>query len=191
MSVLLTSFHLYFIIKIENRQAKFENEKGGSAMTCPICTHPHRREIEDDLMCRQWGTSGVTLESIAEKFGVEARDLQVHALMHLPVQQLSNESMSIAQKVNVAEADVLRKTIYNYYITLQNLGMRINADIADRESSMRSINKGVVDLYLGAGAEIRNATDSLVKMNQAVNGENNSGMEAFAGLVAAIRGDKQ
>ena len=55
---------------------------------------------------------------------------------------------------------------------------------------MRSINKSVVDLYLGAGAEIRNATDCLVKMNQAINGEDSSGLSALAGLVNAIRGDK-
>ena len=159
-------------------------------MTCVVCQHVDRVAIENELLCRQWGASGFTLESIAEKYGVPVRDLQVHALMHLPVQQVSGESASIAQKINMVEADALRQTISNYYITLQNLSTRINKEIADENSTLRSINKSVVDLYLGAGAEIRNATDCLVKMNQAINGEDSSGLSALAGLVNVIRGDK-
>lgn len=159
-------------------------------MTCVICTHPQRAEIENELLCRQWGASEVTLESISDKYGVPMRDLQVHALMHVPVQQVSGEASSIAQKINLVEADALRNTISNYYVTLTNLGRRINKMIADDDDSLRGLNKSVIDLYLGTGAEIRNATDCLVKMNQAINGEDSSGLSALASLVNTIRGDR-
>lgn len=155
-------------------------------MTCVICQHEHRAEIESALLCRQWGAEGVTLESISEEFSVPVRDLQVHALMHLPVQQVAGESASLAQKMQLVEADALRNTISNYYITLVSVGQKINEAVAHGE--MRLITKPLVDLYLGTGSEIRNATECLVKMNQAVNGESDSGLAALAALVTSIRG---
>lgn len=157
-------------------------------MTCTICNHPKRTEIENALLCRQWGAEGFTLESISDEFSVPIRELQVHALMHLPVQTVQGDTSSLAQKINMSEAEMLRQTASNYYGTLQNIGLKINKLLAGDDADMRCINKALVDLYLGAGAEIRNATDCLVKMNQAINGEDNSGLSALAALVQTIRG---
>lgn len=157
-------------------------------MTCVVCQHDQRADIENELLCRQWGAEGFTLESIAEKYKVPERDLQVHALMHLPVQVVRGEAESIAQKINMTEAEVLRQTASNYYITLQQIGAKINKMLASGDSELRGITKPLVDLYLGAGAEIRNSTDCLVKMNQAINGENNSGLNALAALVTTLKG---
>lgn len=159
-------------------------------MTCTICNHPKRTEIESALLCRQWGAEGFTLDSIAKEFSVPIRELQVHALMHLPVQTVQGDTSSLAQKINMSEAELLRQTASNYYVTLQNIGLKINKLLTGEDSDLRVINKPLVDLYLGAGAEIRNSTDCLVKMNQAINGEDNSGLSALAALVTTLRGSE-
>lgn len=158
-------------------------------MTCTICNHPQVNEINNELLCRKWGAEGYSLEEIAHRYGVKVRDLQIHALMHVPVEQCSADAQSIAQKINMSEADILRQTSNNYYITLCTIGDKINQMLRTDES-LRGITKPLVDLYLGAGAEIRNATECLVKMNQAINGENNSGLTALASLVNTIRGSE-
>ena len=159
-------------------------------MTCTICNHKDRTSIENELLCRQWGAEDFTLESIADKFSVPIRDLQVHALMHIPVQTITGDTTSIAQKINMAEADILRQTAANYFITLQNLGMKLNKlMVEDEGAGLVRISKPIVDLYLGAGSEIRNSVDSIVKMNQAINGEDHSGLNAIASLVTTLRGN--
>lgn len=157
-------------------------------MTCIVCQHEQRADIENELLCRQWGAEGFTLESIAEKYKIPVRDLQIHALMHLPVQVVKGETESLAKKINMSEAELLRQTASAYYITLQQISAKINKMLSSDDSELRGITKPLVDLYLGAGAEIRNSTDCLVKMNQAINGENNSGLNALAALVTTLKG---
>lgn len=161
-------------------------------MNCVICQHERRSEIENELLCRQWGVDGYSLDAISEKYSVPVRDLQVHALMHIPVQQVTGDASSITQKIGMAEADMLRQTASTYYTTLQGLSERINrAVLSEDDAGLRIINKPLVDLYLGTGSELRATVDSLVKMNQAVNGEDNSGLSALAALVNTVRGSKE
>ena len=49
-------------------------------MTCSICNHPKRAEIEKACLLRNFGDTEVSLKDIAKEFDVDLKDLQVHVL---------------------------------------------------------------------------------------------------------------
>lgn len=164
-------------------------------MNCVICNHPERHQIEQALLCRSLGDSSITIESIAADFGVEERDLQVHALMHTYLPDVSEsdsgEPSTLTAAIKFKEAEILQATSQEYYATLKNVGTKINTLIAqhsDENPTLNRLSKATVDLYLGLGSEIRSTMDTLIKMNTAVNGEADKGLDAIASLVNAIRG---
>lgn len=168
-------------------------------MVCNICNHPQRTAIENALLCRSLGDADLTIESIAKEFNVSSRDLQVHALMHIPVSDMSGmpddtdmDNISITSKLKLREASVLEQTMNEYYATLKNLGAKINRQVLSEDfSASRGFAKGVVELYISCGLNIRETANTLVKMNTAVNGEGGSGADALGALVDAIRGSKK
>lgn len=161
-------------------------------MACVICTHEKRADIEHELLCRSMGDLSVTLESVAKKYKVKAIDLQVHSLMHqtLPTEEdKDGVPTTLVAAVKFKEAEYIRQAITEYQNTLNLLGVKIREIIrshTDDNPTLHKLSRPTVDLYLGLGSEIRGAVDTLVKMNNLINGEDNSGMKGLVDLVTAI-----
>lgn len=165
-------------------------------MTCSICNHPKRAEIEQACLLRSFDDAGVTLRDIANKYNVDLKDLQVHVLMHIPLVSGATEVVqateSIAGRIKMREADILRQVMEDSLVTFRNLGSKINTIVSSHTSenpTLSQINKAVTDLYLGTSQSIRDTAEKLVRMDLAVNGEKDEGLTQIANLVNAIRGD--
>lgn len=165
-------------------------------MTCSICSHPKRKEIEQACLLRNFGDNEVTLKDIARDFDVNVKDLQVHVLMHIPLQQenaeTTEQNLSIAGEIKRREADILRQVMEDSYVTFKNVGDKINAIVAQHKTdapTLVQLTKSVVDLYLGTSQSIRDTADKLMKMNLMVNGEKDEGLSSLANLVNVLRGD--
>lgn len=164
-------------------------------MTCSICNHPKRAEIEKACLLRNFGDTEVTLKDIAKEFGVDHRDLQVHVLMHQALGE-ENESdaekvTSIADKIKMREADILQQVMEESLTTFKNLSAKINRIVSVHtieNPTMQQITKSMTDLYLGTSQSIRDTADKLCKMNLMLNGEDDKGLQQIATLVEAIHG---
>jgi len=157
-------------------------------MQCIICNHEKVAEIEEALLCRNWGDSKITLESIAEEYHVDVRSLQVHSVMHLPVQNVTGGTESITEKIKLNEAEILRQVASEYFITLRNVGQKVNNIVNSNDPSMSvQLKTPLVELYLGCGSKIRESVEGLIKLNQSANGEANTGLNALAQLVSNFR----
>lgn len=162
-------------------------------MPCVICSHPERKAIEEYLIASDYGSNNMSMKEIADKFKVNVQDLQVHALMHTPIAQLEGDAVgdSIAANVKKREANLLSSMADEYYITLKAVGRNIRSTIEnDDDGGAKLVTKQMVDLYIGAGNNLRQTMESLVTMNQKINGEQDSGMQALADVVAAIRNSR-
>ena len=53
--------------------------------SCPVCRHPERAEIERMVLSMSASNPGLTLEAIADAFGLSVKELKVHTLMHTPL----------------------------------------------------------------------------------------------------------
>ena len=53
--------------------------------SCPICRHPERAEIERMVLSMSASNPSLTLDAIADAFGISVRELRVHTLMHTPL----------------------------------------------------------------------------------------------------------
>jgi hypothetical protein len=163
-------------------------------MHCVVCNHEKRGEIENALLCRSWGDGSVTLEQISDEFGINKRDLLVHSTMHIPAAQNleGSEWKSISEKIKYNEAEILRQASTEAFVTMRALGIKINRTINKTEdlSGALTIPQGLISLYLGCASTIRDNTKALVDMNQALNGENNGGLNALAALVQSINAQK-
>ena len=164
-------------------------------MTCNICNHPQRDKIEKACLLRNFGDCEVTLKDIAEEFAVDLKDLQVHVLMHIPLEDVNNASIknteSIAGKIKMREADILKQVMEESFVTFKNLGDKINSIISQHRvdnPTFIQITKSVTDLYLGTSQSIRDTAEKLMKMNLLINGEQNAGVQQIAALVSAIHG---
>lgn len=164
-------------------------------MTCSICNHPRRVEIEKACLLRNFGDTEVTLRDIAKEFDLDLKDLQVHVLMHIPLEDTNTESMentqSIAGKIKMREADILRNVMEESYVTFKNIGSKINTIVAQHSvdtPTLVQITKPLADLYLGTSQSIRDTADKLMKMDLMVNGEKDAGLSSVAALVTAIHG---
>lgn len=164
-------------------------------MTCSICNHPKRKEIEQACLLRNFGDTEVTLRDIAEEFDVGLKDLQVHVLMHIPLEESNSASLeataSIANKIKVREAEILRNVMEESYVTFKNIGTKINSIVAQHtcdNPTLPQITKPLADLYLGTSQSIRDTADKLMKMDVMVNGEKDKGLSSIAALVEVIHG---
>lgn len=164
-------------------------------MTCSICNHPKRAEIEKACLLRNFGDAEVTLRDIAKEYDVDLKDLQVHVLMHIPLDAVNSEAVnsteSIAGKIKMREADILRSMMEDSYATFKNMGDKINQIVSAHtldNPTLAQIPKSVADLYLGTSQAIRDTAEKLMKMNLLINGENDKGLAQVAALVQAIHG---
>jgi hypothetical protein len=158
-------------------------------MACKICSHEKRAEIEEKLLVRSLGELPLTISDVAREFGVSEMDLQIHSMMHNTTKG-PDAAESLVAAVKSKEAEYLRASIIDYQRTQMEIGayIRAAAKPENGESKLYKLNKAAVDLYVGIGGEIRSAVDSLVRMNTAINGGDNGGVQALAELAKAIRG---
>lgn len=164
-------------------------------MTCSICNHPKRAEIERACLLRNFGDTEVTLKDIAKEFDLDLKDLQVHVLMHIPLEDVNNENMekveSIASKIKNREAEILHNLMENEYVTFKNISGKINQIVSQHTvdaPTMTQITKAVADLYLGTSQSIRDTAEKLMKMDLMMNGDADKGLSQIASLVTAIHG---
>ena len=164
-------------------------------MTCSICNHPKREEIEKACLLRSFGDTEVSLADIAKEFGVSLRDLQVHVLMHTTIEESTAEESdkvnSIASKIKLREANILRQVMEDSYVTFKNIGDKINSIVSMHtvnEPTIVQITKPLADLYLGTSQSIRDTAEKLMKMDLMVNGEEDKGLASLANLVNVIHG---
>lgn len=165
-------------------------------MHCEICNHAKRAEIEKACLLRTFGDNQISIADIAKEYGVDAKELQVHALMHIPLEEGNEETVqatqSIAGKIKMREADILRQVMEEQFVTFRSLGAKINSIVAHHtteEPTLGQISKSVTDLYLGTSQSIRDTAEKLIRMDLAVNGEKDEGMQQLANLVNVIRGN--
>lgn len=168
------------------------------AVFCKICNSSNQQTIEAALL------AGTPIDEVAKSFEVPLNDLKIHAVMHLSAFKSKasadgsessvepEESLSIAQKLKLQEAVTLRNTYNEYYSTLKKLGAHINRQITESDKSGmvlgRLLEKSTIDLYLGAGVQIRETIKSLAEIDSIVNGKEDSSAGSIAALVSAIRG---
>lgn len=160
-------------------------------MACSICDHPRRAEIEKCLLLNDYGNAGRSLSDIAKEFKVSVQDLQVHAFMHTSMEQLERAEVgeSIASSVKKREANLLSAVADEYYVTLKATGKQIRTLMNDEANGgARTVTKPLVELYLGTGNNLRQTLESIVEMNQVLNGDQDPGIQALANIVTAIRG---
>lgn len=164
-------------------------------MTCKICNHKKRAEIERACLLRSYGDTEVTLRDIAEQYNVDLKELQVHVLMHIPLQEsnakTTEATVSIAGEIKRREADILRQVMEDSYVTFKNLSDKVNSIVAQHATdtpTLQQLTKPTVDLYLGASQSIRDTADKLMKMNLLVNGEKDEGLSSLANLVSVLKG---
>lgn len=208
--------------------------------SCPICRHPERAEIERMVLSMSASNPGLTLDAIADAFGISIRELRVHTLMHTPLAldfsaeaetaliadfqsragQPSAEATSpqgavsvsqnsstaqgatsgritprqrLADRVDIREGDMLLAAANEMLTTLTTLGRRIKSYAGDgSEGSDQRLaafcNTSLVNLYIGASAELRKSIQAINELNTSLNGAADSGSEGLKALAAALSG---
>ena len=181
---------------------------------CKICSRPDRADIENAILNISV-ESGLTVESIAERYQIELQELRTHALFHTPlvapcdIVVPNNEPglspaaeakvpASLARKMKLREADMLVAVNNEYMVTLKAMGRRINRlanvseiDAEDAEKRVelsKLLTKPMVDLYVGLGGEIRQNVKALAEVDRMLNGPQETGNNGLMALAEAIRG---
>lgn len=203
---------------------------------CDVCSHPERAEIERLILSVSPNNPRLTLETIADAYGISAEKLRVHALMHSPlaldfsqesedalVEQFRNkcglggastpdsgessDSQNSTQnskrgwmtdKLNLREGDMLLAAANEYLTTLTAIGRRLKRYAGDGSdgSDARLSNMcttPIVNLYIGAGSEMRKTIAEINSMNTAVNGSHDSaaaGLQALASALSSSNSEK-
>lgn len=142
--------------------------------SCPICNHPDRHMIEQDLF------DGVSLEDIIINYGKETAhsftkdQLRIHSVCHIKMPSTGTED-SLANKLSLKETDMLVVACNEYMATLQRLGKVINGkldQIERGEAETRSeFTKPMVDLYLGTGTQIRDTVKAMSETYATMHGD--------------------
>lgn len=158
-------------------------------MKCKICDHENREQIDRAVMEMTPGEYDVQLKQIAKKFQVPLSDLKVHVMSCKPICLEGEPKESMAKQIRFQEADMLGNVMCEYYSTLTLIGGRIRqmAEKSEDSSFARVLTKPVVDLYLGAGNEIRKVAESLSDINTEVNGPKTDAASGLVALADAIK----
>lgn len=161
---------------------------------CAVCESEHRHQIEMDLL------NGEALENILVKYKnvipkLTMDQLKIHAVCHIQMPQ-SSSGESIATKLAFSEAQVLTTSCNEYMATLQRLGQVIDKQLSVVENGegtiQQALSKSLVDLYIGAGTQIRETvkllTDAYADMNaDDSNKKNKSGLTMLSSALERSR----
>lgn len=122
---------------------------------CRVCQHSQRADIENMLLELTDKEKGITVESIAEEYGISTNELKLHALYHTPLVRPEDVEVieatqpsefdkfepgvlvtdvpstqptrdSLVRRAKLREMDMLEAVSREYLVTLKAMGRRIN-----------------------------------------------------------------
>lgn len=99
----------------------------------------------------------------------------------------------ITDKVNMHEGDMLLAAANEYLTTITTIGRRIKRYASDGSDGgdqrlVAMCSTPLVNLYVGAGAEMRKAIQELRELNRELNGSHDSAAAGLQALAAALSG---
>lgn len=171
---------------------------------CKICDRPDRMDIESAVI-RMTEDHSCTIEEIADRYGCDVNELKSHALFHTPLVRSSDLEYnepdacrdSLTRQMKLREADLLSEVAQEYLLTMKTMGRRINRmaqvvsiDQEDQDKQIqlaKLLTKPMVELYLGAGGEVRQTVKTMAEINRLLNGDSDSTSSGLVALASAIR----
>lgn len=164
---------------------------------CPICKHPNRDEIEAVLYRVTPKNSDEILQKLADTYDIDVEAFETHAMFHAALDlSPAGEETSIVRQLKLREIDLLAQCAKDYADTMTLVGSRIRTkarneaskDCMDDVRFERSMTKGLVELYLGCGDNVRKTIKDISEINQTLNGPKDEGLSGLGALAAAISG---
>lgn len=162
---------------------------------CPICNHAERDEIEAVLYRVTPKNSEEILQKLADTYDIDIEAFESHAMFHAALDlSPTGEETSIVRQLKLRETDMLAQCAKDYADTMTLVGSRIRAKArneADKDGLddirfERSMTKGLVELYLGCGDNVRKTIKDISEINQILNGPKEDGLSGLGALAAAI-----
>lgn len=159
---------------------------------CTICDSPQRENIERALLKvvdEPNDSKGITLERIAQEFGVTVEDLQRHAMFHSAL----GAADSLVRQIHMREADMLAEVVMDQVKMVKDIGARLRDSMNDTDGEVafeRRATKPVVDLYVGAGDSVRKGVAAIADINQLLNGPKDDGLSGLAALAKVLHGSQ-
>lgn len=153
--------------------------------------HPKIKEIDERIL--NMDVRKETLESIAEEFKVDPIELTQHAVLDISA---TPPQESLARQLKIKEADALATLQEEYLCTVRETGDFIRSTIqdavnagepAEKVAVSRLVTKPLVELYVGAGAEVRNNAKTLAELKTILQGGEGGPLSGLAALAAAIQ----
>lgn len=176
-------------------EPKFTSKKN-----CKVCNHPDRDAIEAVLYRVTPKNSDEVLEKLSEAYDIDVEEFQRHAMFHACMDLTAqSEETSLVRQIKLRETDLLAQCAKDYADTLALVGTRIRtkarneSDVDGMEDTRfeRSMTKGLVELYLGCGDNVRKTIKDITEINQILNGPKDDGLSGLGALAAAIAGSRQ
>ena len=170
-----------------------------SSEKCTVCKHANRDEIEAVLYRMTPKNADDLLMQLSEAYDIDIEELERHAMFHACMDlSPQGEETSIVRQIKLRETDLLAQCAKDYADTLALVGARIrkkarnesDADGLDDTRFERSMTKGLVELYLGCGDNVRKTVKDITEINQILNGPKDDGLSGLGALAAAIAGSK-
>lgn len=162
---------------------------------CPICKHNNREEIEAVLYRVTPENADEVLQQLADTYDIDVEAFETHAMFHASLDLTpAGEETSIVRQLKLREVDMLAQCAKDYADTLAIVGARIRkkaynestADGLDDTRFERSMTKGLVELYLGCGDNVRKTVKDITDINQTLNGPKDEGLSGLGALAKAI-----
>lgn len=169
--------------------------KFSSSKTCKVCKHAHRDEIEAVLYRMTPKNADDLLMQLSDAYDIDIEEIQRHAMFHACMDlSPQGEETSLVRQIKLRETDLLAQCAKDYADTLALVGNRIRtkarneSDVDGMEDTRfeRSMTKGLVELYLGCGDNVRKTIKDITDINQILNGPKDDGLSGLGALAAAI-----
>ena len=176
-------------------EPKFATDK-----KCRVCTHPNRDAIEAVLYRMTPKNANELLQQLSDTYDIDIAEFQRHAMFHACMDLTpQGEETSLVRQIKLRETDILAQCAKDYADTLSLVGARIRtrarneSDVDGMEDTKfeRSMTKGLVELYLGCGDNVRKTIKDITDINQILNGPKDDGLSGLGALAAAIASSRQ
>ena len=144
---------------------------------CSVCAHTDCLKMEQVAM-----QNPMSYSSVAKEYGVSIDDLKLHMILHT-----GEEMPSLVRDLKLKEADILHAVANDYLVTINHVGSRIVQYLDDPDYGPRLITRPLVELYLGAGTEIRQIVRTLADLKAQIDGDLGGPRSGLAALSEAIQ----
>ena len=174
--------------------------KFSSSKNCKVCNHVDREKIEAVLYRMTPKNADDLLMQLSDTYDIDIEEIQRHAMFHACMDLTpQGEETSLVRQIKLRETDLLGQVAKDYADTLTLVGERIRkkarneSDVDGLEDTRfeRAMTKGMVELYLGCGDNVRKTIKDIAEINQVLNGPKDDGLSGLGALAAAIAGSKQ